>query len=72
MPTSCASNSSRLRLEPAAENPESTVVVEVPVDAGEGVRTARDLSMWEQLSFAAFLQRFWADNQASKIHRMRS
>ncbi len=40
------------------------MVVEVPVDAGEGVRTARDLSMWEQLSFAAFLQRYWADNQA--------
>lgn len=57
----------RLRLEPAAENPEGTVVVEVPVDAGEGVRTARDLSMWEQLSFAAFLQRYWADNQASIV-----
>lgn len=55
----------RLRLEPAAENPEGTVVVEVPVDAGEGVRTARDLSVWEQLSFAAFLQRYWADNQVS-------
>lgn len=57
----------RLRLEPAAENPEGTMVVEVPVDAGEGVRTARDLTMWEQLSFAAFLQRYWADNQASVI-----
>ncbi|CAN0319627.1 unnamed protein product [Ectocarpus sp. 6 AP-2014] len=53
------------RLEPAAENLEGTMVVEVPVDAGEGVRTAQDLSMWEQLSFAAFLQRYWADNQAS-------
>ncbi|CAB1114211.1 unnamed protein product [Ectocarpus sp. CCAP 1310/34] len=53
------------RLEPAAENPEGTMVVEVPVDAGEAVRTAQDLSMWEQLSFAAFLQRYWADNQAS-------
>ncbi|CAM9110639.1 unnamed protein product [Hapterophycus canaliculatus] len=53
------------RLEPAAENPEGTMVVEVPVDAGEGVRTARDLTMWEQLSFAAFLQRHWADNQVS-------
>lgn len=42
------------------------MVVEIPVDAGEGVRTARDLSMWEQLSFAAFLQRYWADNQASE------
>lgn len=58
-----ALHASGVRLEPAATDPEGTVVVEVPVDAGEGVRTARDLSMWEQLSFAAFLQRFWADNQ---------
>lgn len=48
-------------------DPEGTVVVEIPVDAGEGVRTARDLTMWEQLSFAAFLQRYWADNQASDV-----
>lgn len=53
-----------LRVEPAVTDPEGTMVVEVPVDAGEGVRTVRELSMWEQLSFAAFLQRFWADNQA--------
>ena len=46
------------------------MVVEVPVDAGEGVRTARDLSMWEQLSFAAFLQRYWADNQARVLRRI--
>lgn len=57
----------RLRLEPAAENPKGTVVVEVPVDAGEGLRTARDLSVWEQLSFAAFLQRYWADNQVGML-----
>lgn len=60
-----------LRLEPSATDPEGTVVVEVPVDAGEGVRTARDLTMWEQLSFAAFLQRYWADNQASTFQLLR-
>lgn len=54
-----------LRLEPAATDPEGTVVVEIPVDAGAGLRTAKDLSMWEQLSFAAFLQRYWADNQVT-------
>lgn len=59
------------RLEPSATDPEGTVVVEVPVDAGEGVRTARDLTMWEQLSFAAFLQRYWADNQASTVQLLR-
>ncbi|CAN0343381.1 unnamed protein product, partial [Phaeothamnion confervicola] len=40
-------------------------VVEVPVDVGAGVRTANEVSMWEQLSFAAFLQRHWSDNQVS-------
>ena len=51
-------------IEPA-EGQEDTVVVEIPVDAGEGIRTSRDLSMWEQLSLAAFLQEHWADNQVS-------
>ena len=50
-------------IEPCAVSPESTSIVEFPVDAGEGVRTAKDVSMWEQLSLAAFLQRHWADNQ---------
>jgi hypothetical protein len=43
----------------------ATVVVEIPVDAGEGLRTLSDVSMWEQLSLAALLQRHWADNQVS-------
>jgi ribonucleoside-triphosphate reductase (thioredoxin) len=41
------------------------VVVEVPIDAGVGVRTSKQVSMWEQLSLAALLQRHWADNQVS-------
>ena len=41
------------------------MVVEVPVDVGEGIRTAAELSIWEQFSLAAFLQRHWADNQVS-------
>jgi hypothetical protein len=32
---------------------------------GEGIRTAAELSIWEQFSLAAFLQRHWADNQVS-------
>lgn len=44
---------------------EDTVVVEIPIDVGEGIRTVSDVSMWEQLSMAAFLQRYWADNQVS-------
>ena len=52
-------------LEPAFGSEDTTMVVEVPVDVGEGIRTASDLSIWEQFSLAAFLQRHWADNQVS-------
>ena len=41
------------------------MVVEVPVDVGEGIRTVGELSIWEQFSLAAFIQRHWADNQVS-------
>eukprot|EP00667_Euglena_gracilis_P003398 EG_transcript_3404 len=53
------------RAEPCAVNPDVTTVVEFPVAAGQGVRTAAEVSMWEQLSLAAFMQRYWADNQVS-------
>ena len=53
------------KIEPAFGSENSTMVVEVPVDAGEGIRTAAELSIWEQFSLAAFLQRHWADNQVS-------
>ena len=52
-------------VEPATTDPETTVVVSVPIDAGEDVRTTSDVSMWEQLANAAFMQRHWADNQVS-------
>lgn len=52
-------------VEPCADDKENSVVVEVPVDAGPGVRVQKDLSMWEQLELAAFCQRYWADNQIS-------
>jgi len=44
---------------------KDTSVVEFPIDIGEGIRTAKDLSMWEQLQLAAFLQKYWSDNQVS-------
>lgn len=50
-------------VEPDVVNPDSGMVVSFPVDVGEGVRTLNELSMWEQLSLASFLQRYWADNQ---------
>ena len=52
-------------IEPCFGSEESTVVVEVPVDVGEGIRTVKDVSLWEQLSMAAFMQKYWADNQVS-------
>jgi hypothetical protein len=52
-------------VHPAAEAPENTVVVEFPINVGDGVKKANDVSMWEQLSLAAFLQEYWADNQVS-------
>jgi ribonucleoside-triphosphate reductase len=51
-------------VEEAHSDPRS-LVVEFPIDAGEGIRTAKELSLWEQLSLAAFLQKYWADNQVS-------
>eukprot|EP00471_Norrisiella_sphaerica_P002388 CAMPEP_0184478974 /NCGR_PEP_ID=MMETSP0113_2-20130426/856_1 /TAXON_ID=91329 /ORGANISM="Norrisiella sphaerica, Strain BC52" /LENGTH=745 /DNA_ID=CAMNT_0026856939 /DNA_START=105 /DNA_END=2342 /DNA_ORIENTATION=- len=51
-------------IEEAVGQPD-TAVVSFPVDAGEGIRTTEEVSMWEQLSLAAFLQRHWADNQVS-------
>ncbi|KAA0158442.1 hypothetical protein FNF31_02048 [Cafeteria roenbergensis] len=51
-------------VEPAVSEP-GTFVVSFPVDVGEGVKTLDQLSMWEQLSLAAFMQRHWADNQVS-------
>lgn len=52
-------------LEPAVEAPEATLVVSIPVDVGEGVRTLGQVSAWEQMALASFLQRYWADNQVS-------
>lgn len=53
------------KIEPAVESPKTTVVVEFPVDCGAGVRSVKNVSMWEQLSLAAFVQKHWADNQVS-------
>jgi hypothetical protein len=44
---------------------KDTWVVSVPIRLAKGVRTLKEVSMWEQVSLAAFLQRHWADNQVS-------
>lgn len=53
------------KIEPSEEDPVRTVVVEVPIDIGPGVRSEWEVSMWEKLQIAAFMQRYWADNQVS-------
>ncbi len=45
--------------------PDSTMVVSFPIDIGEGVKTEKNVGMWEQISLAAFMQKYWADNQVS-------
>ena len=37
-------------LEPASGDEQRTVVCEFPIDAGEGMRTSHEVSMWEQLA----------------------
>ena len=44
---------------------KESMVVSVPVRLSKGVRTLKEVSMWEQVSLAAFLQKHWADNQVS-------
>jgi len=55
----------KYKVEPAYGSEDTTMVVDVPVDVGEGIRTASELSIWEQFALAAFMQRHWADNQVS-------
>jgi len=58
-------SSSGYIIEPAFGQEESTVVVEFPVFVGSDVKTLEDVSMWEQLSLAAFIQKYWSDNAVS-------
>jgi len=53
------------KLEPASDDKKNTIVVEIPVDVGNGIKTTSELSIWEQMSLAAFIQKYWADNQVS-------
>jgi adenosylcobalamin-dependent ribonucleoside-triphosphate reductase len=52
-------------VEPCVGAEETTVVAEIPVAIDDDIRTAPDVSMWEQLALAAFLQRYWSDNMVS-------
>ena len=49
-------------VEPDSYDP-SSMVVEIPVNTK--CRTVDDVSIWEQISLAVFIQKWWADNQVS-------
>lgn len=51
-------------IEPAVDNPEYTMVVELPTQ-GPAVRTEKDVSVWEKANLAILAQRYWSDNQVS-------
>ncbi|CAG9332784.1 unnamed protein product [Blepharisma stoltei] len=51
-------------MEPDVIDPNATVV-SIPIKENPKVKVLNEVSMWEQLSFAAFLQKNWADNQIS-------
>ena len=42
---------------------ESSIIIEIPVSVK--CRTIKDVSIWEQVELAAFIQKWWADNQVS-------
>jgi len=52
-------------MEPAVGSERDTLVVEIPIDVGEGIRTVSEVSMWEQVALASNMQKWWADNQVS-------
>lgn len=46
--------------------PGSTKVVEFPISTSDSaIPSVKDVSIWKQLEFATFMQRFWADNSVS-------
>jgi ribonucleoside-triphosphate reductase (thioredoxin) len=53
------------KIEPCYGSESTTSVVEVPVKMGDNIRSVNQVSIWEQTSLAAFMQKYWADNQVS-------
>jgi adenosylcobalamin-dependent ribonucleoside-triphosphate reductase len=51
-------------VEPAKSD-TSSVVVSIPVEIEDNIRTISQVSIWEQFAMAAFMQKYWADNQVS-------
>lgn len=53
------------RVEPALTDPTGTVVAYFPWIVPEGLLTDQEVGLWEQVSMAADMQFWWADNQVS-------
>lgn len=53
------------KIEPCFGSESTTLVVEFPVKIGDNIRPVKEVSIWEQAAMAAFMQRYWADNQVS-------
>ena len=53
------------KIEPCYGSETTTLVVEIPVKIGDNIRPVKEVSIWEQTALAAFLQKYWADNQVS-------
>lgn len=51
-------------IEPDQGDPDSTVVVEMPIK-GLDIRNERDVSLWEKALLAAMAQEYWSDNLVS-------
>lgn len=51
-------------VEPSYSDPETTVVISVPVE-GPDIRAEHEVSIWEKVSLAAQCQRWWSDNAVS-------
>lgn len=53
------------KVEPCANQPDTTMIIEFPVHEEKFDRCKTEVSMWEQLENAAQMQAYWADNQVS-------
>lgn len=53
-----------VHIEPDVFSP-NTYVAEIPIFAGDNLRSAKDVSMYQQLELAAFMQKHWSDNGVS-------
>lgn len=53
-------------VEPDVRDPEGTMVVSFPIDVGsDEIVTMENVTMFDQLEIAAFMQKHWSDNAVS-------